>query len=46
MINLAEKSAYCVMSAADEGKLLFIGHPVVADNPELVLRPTSKVHLT
>ena len=37
ILPVEEKSAYCVMTAADEGKLIFIGHPVVADNPELVL---------
>jgi hypothetical protein len=37
ILPVEEKTAYCVMTAADEGKLIFIGHPVVTDNPELVL---------
>ena len=37
ILPVEEKTAYCVLTDADEGKPLFIGHPVVADNPELVL---------
>ena len=37
ILPVEEKTAYCVMTDADESKPVFIGHPVVADNPELGL---------
>ena len=37
ILPVEEKTAYCVVNDADEGQSVFIGHPVVADNPALVL---------
>ena len=37
IVPVAEGAAYAVLRDEDEGRDVFIGHPVVADRPELIL---------
>jgi thiamine biosynthesis lipoprotein ApbE len=37
IISVEKGTGYAVIQAADEGKTLFLGHPLVADNPAVSL---------
>jgi hypothetical protein len=37
ILPVEQSTAYAVLRAADEGQPFFIGHPIVADRPELVV---------